>query len=45
MGLQSLSYRYDANPTKEDKEELMKHFKIHKDIYNKALETLNKSDE
>ncbi|OKY77479.1 MAG: IS605 OrfB-like transposable element containing RNAse H-like and Zn finger domain [Candidatus Methanohalarchaeum thermophilum] len=44
MSTQSLSYKYDANPTKENKEELKKHFEIHKNIYNKALETLNKSD-
>ncbi|PTD93878.1 hypothetical protein C9439_05405 [archaeon SCG-AAA382B04] len=42
MGSQLLSYKYDANLTEENKEELQKHFEIHKDIYNKALETLNK---
>lgn len=42
---QTLSYKYDANPTKENIQRIEKHLKIHKNIYNKALETLNNSDD
>ncbi len=41
----SISYKYDANPTEEQIEKIYKHFDIHCSIYNKSLETLDKSDE
>ncbi len=41
---QTLSYKYNASPTEENLEQLEKHFEIHRDIYNKALETLNNSE-
>jgi putative transposase len=40
-----VAYKYKANPTKKQKEELESHFQIHANLYNKALETLNNSEE
>jgi putative transposase len=40
-----VAYKYRANPTPSQVESLETHFQIHANLYNKALETLNNSDE
>ena len=41
----NLAYKYKAHPTEEQQTELQRQFNTHADIYNKALETLNNSNE
>ncbi|OKY77917.1 MAG: hypothetical protein BTN85_0394 [Candidatus Methanohalarchaeum thermophilum] len=41
---QSLSYNCDADLAEESREQLQKHFEIHKSIYDKVLQILNGSD-
>lgn len=38
-----VAYKYQANPTTQQQKELQRHFDIHANIYNKALNTLNNS--
>lgn len=40
-----VAYKYKANPTKQQENKLESHFQIHANLYNKALETLNTSEE
>jgi len=40
-----VAYKYRANPTPSQVESLETHFQIHANLYNKSLETLNKSEE
>ena len=40
-----VAYKYRANPTPPQVDSLETHFQIHANLYNKALETLNNSDE
>lgn len=40
-----VAYKYRANPTQSQVDSLERHFQIHANLYNKALETLNNSNE
>jgi len=40
-----VAYKYKASPTPTQQDSLETHFQIHANLYNKALETLNDSDE
>lgn len=40
-----VAYKYRANPTSQQVDSLKTHFQIHANLYNKALETLNNSNE
>ena len=40
-----VAYKYRAEPTPKQVDSLNRHFQIHANLYNKALETLTKNDE